>query len=113
MDEALAGQANSLLGAAVPGALALSVGLDTGPIPVRIEWSDVEPPTDAKWEDIVEASLDVMNRNMRLASFDDAHPVVLPAAGPHQVRLCAAGMDAAAQQDSASEDEPAPDRYLL
>lgn len=113
LDEAIEGQVNGLLGARVPGALALNIGLHTGPVPVRIEWDDVEPAIDPGWEDVVEVGVDVGNRNMRLAGFDDAHPVVLPAAGPHRARLCASGMDAAAEQDSASEDEPAPDRYLL
>ena len=57
MDEARAGHSNGLCCAGVSGALSLMFGLHTGPEPLRIEWSESEPPVDEAWEEVVEASV--------------------------------------------------------
>ena len=53
LDDARSGQSNGLLGAAVPGALSFMFGLHTGPEPLRVEWSETEPPVDDTWEEVV------------------------------------------------------------
>jgi hypothetical protein len=113
LDESRRGQVNGLLGAAVPGVLSLVTGTHTGDVPFRVEWHDTQPPLDGSWEDVVEASFDVAGRDMRLAAFDDAREVRVPAIGPHRVRLCAAGFQAGTLEENVEEGEPAPDRYLL
>lgn len=112
LDESRRGQTNGLLGAAVRGAITFVTGLHTGHVPLRIEWYDYEPPVDSRWEDVVEASLEVQQHQMRLASFEDAHVVTMPAIGPHRVRLCVAGMDRGANEE-VQDGGLAPDRYLL
>src|SRR4051812_34386223 len=77
LDESRRGQVNGLLGAAIPGAFSLVIGTHTGDVPFRVvpfrvEWHDTKPPLEGSWEDVVEASLDVTGRDMRLAAFDDA-----------------------------------------
>lgn len=113
MDEARDGQSNGLLGAGVPGALFLTFGLHTGPEPLRIEWSEYEPPSDEGWEEVVEASVDFSTSELALAAFDEYLNVDLPVIGTHRARFCALGMDAANELDSRGDDEEAPDRYLL
>lgn len=113
LDDARAGQSNGLLGAAVPGALSLMFGLHTGPEPLRIEWSETEPPVEDAWEEVVDASVDLPDQEMLLSAFEEFVDVVVPASGPHRARFNARGMDAAREMDSRDDDEPAPDRYLL
>lgn len=113
LDESRRGQANGLLGAATDGALSMMTGTHTGEVPVRIEWHETEPELGDAWDDVVEASVDVADPDLRLAAFDDARAVRLPAAGPHRVRMCASGFEAARREEDLGEDGPVPDRYLL
>jgi hypothetical protein len=112
LDEARGDQSNGLLRAAVSGALAVVTGTHTGRIHFRIEWHETEPPVGDDWQDVVEASLDIQSQVMRLATFDDAHPVELPWLGAHRVRLCASNMDAGREADP-DGDEMGVDSYLL
>lgn len=112
LDESRRGQVNGLLGAGTGDALALTTGTHTGDVPLRIEWHDAEPALDDAWDDVVEASVDITDRDMRLAAFDDAREVRLPATGAHRVRLCATGFEAARREEDL-EDDRVPDRYLL
>lgn len=113
LDESRRGQVNGLLGAATGDALSMMTGTHTGEVPVRIEWHETEPALDDAWDDVVEASIDITGSDMRLAAFDDMRDVQLPATGPHRVRMCAAGFEAARREEDLAEDEPVPDRYLL
>lgn len=112
LDESRRGQVNGLLGAGTGEALALTTGTHTGDVPLRVEWHETEPALADAWDDVVEASVDITGRDMRLAAFDDAREVQLPATGPHRVRLCAAGFEAARREEDL-EDDRVPDRYLL
>ena len=112
LDETRRGQVNGLLGAATGDALSFVTGTHTGNVPLRIEWHDSEPPLGDVWEDVVEASFEVAGRDMRVAAFDDAREVRVPATGSHRVRFCASGFEAGSR-DEFGEDETVPDRYLL
>lgn len=112
LDESLRGQVNGLLGAGTGQALALITGTHTGDVPLRVEWYDAEPPIGDVWEDVVEASVDIASTDMRLAAFDDARVIQLPATGAHRVRLCAVGFEAA-RRDEDLDNGRVPDRYLL
>jgi hypothetical protein len=50
------GQANGLLGAGYPGTLAMMTGLQHGPVAVKIEGYESEPPVADTWEEVVEVS---------------------------------------------------------
>ena len=56
LTESLGGQANGLCGAAVPGLLFLTTGLDTGHTRVTVEVLDAPAPIGDDWEEVVEAS---------------------------------------------------------
>lgn len=107
------GQVNGLCGAAEPGALSLITGLHTGAVPFRLEVHEAEPPPGDEWEDVVEASFTTTAVDFWLATFDDGHEFSLPRPGTYRARYSASGMDAANEQDSRMDGEPAFDRYLL
>lgn len=109
-DVARRGQRNGLAGAAVAHQVHLITGLHTGSVAFTVAWSAAEPPLDEQWQEVVEVSLDVAKTSAALTSFDDWHPLTLPAAGPHRVRYSAARFEAGRQIDTA---RPGPDRYLL
>jgi len=111
--DARRGQTNGLCGAKLDHRLAMVTGLHTGNIPLRIEWYPAEPAMDPKWEDVVEASLDITSTDGMLVSFEDDAELEFPQTGWHRARYCAAGMDAGSDLDTLDEDELAPDRYLL
>jgi hypothetical protein len=108
-----AGQVCGLAGARVPHQLSLVTGLHTGDVPVTISWDEEEPPLDDSWEDAVEVSIELAGTSLVLAAFDETYPAVVPRAGWHRARYCAAGMDAGRDLDCPDEGEQAPDRYLL
>jgi hypothetical protein len=108
------GQRNGLCGAAVVGDLSLVTGTHTGPVPLRVEWSAAEPPVDAQWEDVVEASFTPLSAAATLSAFEEFHPVRLPGVGNLRVRFCADGMDDARQQDAVPVGlPPATERFPL
>jgi hypothetical protein len=112
LDDSRRGQVNGLLGAGTGTALSLTTGTHTGEVPFRIEWHDVEPSLDDSWTDVVEASVEITDRDMRLSAFDDAHEVRLPTTGPHRVRLCASGFEAASREEDLDDDR-VPDQYWV
>jgi hypothetical protein len=112
LDKSRRGQVNGLLGAGTGDALALTTGTHTGDVPLRVEWYETQPELDDDWDDVVEATVDITGRRMRLAAFDDHREVKLPATGPHRARLCAAGFEAA-RLEKELEDDRTADRYLL
>lgn len=113
MGDASAGQANGLLGARRPGALAMVTGLHTGDVPVRIEWHDEEPSPSPEWEEVVEASFTPGDDEYLLAAFDDTRELGALPRTPLRARWHASGMDAANEADLRMDGEPAVDRYLL
>ncbi|WP_133411978.1 hypothetical protein [Vallicoccus soli] len=110
---AAGGQANGLVGARHPGTLSFVTGLHSGPVPLRIEAHDEEPPDDGGWEDVVEVSYAPVQADVALVTFQDWEGFTLPGTQGLRVRWCASGMDTAQEQDTRLEGEPAPDRYLL
>lgn len=107
----LRGQSNGLLGGAVPGFLYMATGTHTGEIPLRVVVHDAEPPVgDA--EEVVEVSFRPETPEVTLRSFDDGVDLWLPV-DDYRARWRVWGLDAGRDQDLASEDDPAPDRYEL
>ena len=115
VDPAFAGQTNGLLGAAVPGELALDVALQSGYFGMRVETHDAEPPIPDGWEDVVEATFTPVDAYVVFLNFDtDALLEMTLETKPYRVRLCARGMDAAAEQQLViDEDEPILDHYCV
>jgi hypothetical protein len=114
LEEAFAGQANGLCGAAAPGALFLVTGLHTGHVGLAVELHDGPPPVDDAWEEIVEASFAPVSSRIALVEWAGAASwsLELERAG-HRVRYCASGMEAGRARDTLLEGEPLLDRYLL
>jgi hypothetical protein len=111
--DARGGQSNGLCGAAIQGALSLVTGLHTGAVPLRIEFTDDEPPLDDAWEDVVEVSFTTSTKKLLLSTFEAAMPLRLLRAGTFRVRYCGTGLDPANKTDVRSEGDPELDRYLL
>ena len=84
-----------------------------GEVPLRVEWSDVEPTVPDDWEDVVEASVELVSAELSLQSFEDFYDVRLPRTGWHRARFLCSGMDEGKELDTTDEDADAPDRYLL
>ncbi|MBD5786484.1 hypothetical protein IF650_09845 [Cellulosimicrobium terreum] len=107
------GQENGLLGARSPHALTMTTGLHTGGVPFRVEWHEMEPPLDDAWQDVVEASVELVVRELVLATFDDGSSVRAPRLGWHRARYSGTEMDAGREMDCPTPGESAPDSYLL
>lgn len=108
------GQRNGLCGAAVAGVLSLVTGTHTGPVRLRVEWSATEPPLDASWDDIVEASFTPLSTEASLSAFDDFYRLRLDGVDTLRARYCADGMDEAREQDTVPDGAPpTTERYLL
>ena len=113
MAACFAGQANGLVGAAVPGQLFLLTGLHTGHVRFRVEVMDTEPPVDPGWEECVEATFDPRG-TVSLVDWDRTLVCTLALdEEAHRVRYHARGMDAGNMRDTILEDEHPVDEYLL
>jgi hypothetical protein len=114
LTSARGGQANGLCGAARPGVLAMTTGLHTGSMPVRVEALDGAPPSVGDWEEVVEVPLTAGTTQYFLSAFDSGADVTLPAPGSYRVRWSASGMQEASDGSRIRmDDDPALDRYLL
>lgn len=111
---AFEGQANTLLGAGIVGALTLSTGTALGDVGLRIVLWDVEPPAaDPAWEEVVEVSFVPQGSEIGLrdpmgggsGSFE------MPLA-EYRVRLCARGYEES-WDFQVGPEEPLVDTYEL
>ncbi len=97
---AVAGQANGLLGAQVPGCLFLGIGLHTGYVGFTVESHPGPPAVADEWEDVVEACFRPVGPDARLVQWGgQAQPLDL-AVRRYRVRYCATGMDQAKDADA-------------
>ena len=115
LGDAFSGQENGLCGAALPGFLFLTTGLNVGYVPYTVERHDEAPPVDDAWEDIVEVSFRPATPQVMLVEWGGEHawPLDLDPTDL-RVRYCARGMDAAGRAGSRLDPEgPELDRYLL
>lgn len=108
--DAFRGQANPLVGAAVPRMLVCRTGRRSGPLGVRIEWWPTDPPISPHADDVVEVSC-VFHDEIFLATWakDDVFPIQIPA-GRYRMRYSAFDVDAGAEDEFAVG---VVDRYLL
>ncbi|MFD6445118.1 hypothetical protein ACFWEJ_08445 [Promicromonospora sp. NPDC060204] len=106
-------QRNGLLGAQEPHRLGGITGLHTGEVAFRVEWTETEPPIGAAWEDVVEASVDVLPGDYSLDTFDESLPLRIPHSGWHRARYNLRAMDAGRDMDTPDDGQTAPDSYLL
>lgn len=110
---AFEGQTNGLLGGQVPGSLWARTGLHTGPVPLRVEVTDVAQPVAEVWEDVVEVSFQPP-RAATLGAFEEFHELPdWPSETWLRARLHARSMDPARAADSLGHDEDPIDEYLL
>jgi hypothetical protein len=145
MEDCFRGQENGLCGARVPGALFLITGLNTGLVRFTVDVLDAPPqlddteelevsaaqmnlfsgtperinldsPAQVKWEEIVEASLNVDATITNLALVEWGGGAVYPiplAPGSYRVRYCARGMDLGRDRGTTLEDDDIVDFYSL
>lgn len=107
------GQANGLLGAAVPGVLSFMTGLHTGAVPLRILWHEWEPSHPAAaFDDVVEVTFQPSQTELMLWTFQEHHRVTLPRAINLRARYSVAGMDAGKELDTRI-DTAAVERAML
>ena len=73
---------------------------------------DDEPPIDDKWEEIVEASINIQDGGIQFREWgmgeDEGHPLALET-GWHRVRYCAVGMDMDHDFEDDEEEEKPPE----
>ena len=101
LTESLGGQANGLCGAAVPGLLFLTTGLDNGRTRVTVEVLDAPAPIGDEWEDVVEASFRPATAKVALVQWAGEASWPLPLAPiDYRVRYSATGMDRARGRDT-------------
>ena len=113
-DGAFDGQVNGLLGAGLPGALTMMVGVHTGDVGLRVLVTDQAPPIGEEWEDAVEVSFHPDDPDVSIAGcLSDAVCTFRLEEPGYRVRLCAKGMDAGSAADVVMEDEPLLDSYEL
>lgn len=107
------GQVNGLLGAAVPTALFLTFGLQTGEVKLTIRIADTQPPLDDRWEEAVEASFTMpASAVLGLADWDGElwHPVPL-APGNYRVRYTALRFGEAENAPTPDDDADPIEQY--
>ena len=96
IDEVFVGQKNGLLGASLEGVLFLVTGLNGGALKFKAVFFEEEPPIEDKWEEIVEASVNIQSGGIQFREWgmgdDEGHPLDLQS-GWHRVRYCGIGMD--------------------
>lgn len=125
-DEAFAGQANGICGAAAPGCVYLVTGLYTGNVGVRVELHAQAPPLgddradvwehgwEDVWEDVVEVTYTPTRPGATLTDgMGDPVCELDLEQRPYRLRYCAHGMDAGRQLDTRASGVPQVDRYLL
>lgn len=108
-----AGQRNGICGAAQAGVLSMMTGLHTGTVPFRVSLTELEPPLDPGWEEVVEVDFEPEDTELVLATFNDFVQILLPCLGTYRARYCASGMDQAREQDTRLDGDDVTDRYLL
>jgi len=109
------GQINGLLGAAVPTALFLTFGLQTGEVKLTIRIVDTQPPLDDRWEEAVEASFTMPEAaELGLADWEGElwHPVPL-APGSYRVRYTALRFGEAENAPTPDDDADPIEQYEL
>jgi hypothetical protein len=111
---AFRGQANGLLGAAVPGVLVLTTALHTGEVGFRVVVHDCEPPPDDSWEEVVEASFQAGTGQTVVRDWNGVTVCAVPlAAGSHRVRFAGSRMDEASEADTLLDGVDPIDSYEL
>lgn len=113
LDATRAGQRNGICGAALAGVLSMMTGLHTGTVPFGISLTELEPPLEPGWEDVVEVDFEPEDTEVVLSTFDHFETIVLPQLGTYRARYCASGMDQARDQDTRQGGDEIIDRYLL
>ena len=91
----------------------MMTGLHTGTIPFDISLTELAPPLEPGWEDVVEVDFEPEDTEVVLSTFDHSETIVLPELGTYRARYCATGMDQARDQDTRHDGEEVTDRYLL
>jgi len=111
LNDSFRGQVNGLCGAATPGALFLLTGQHTGQVGFTLEVFETAPAIDAKWEEIVEVSLEVCELGVSLVKWEGEEKYPIPlSTGCYRVRYCALDMQ---QGQESFGDEGIVDFYYL
>jgi hypothetical protein len=112
--ESFVGQTNGLLGVAVPGKIVIVTGGQYGPVNIRIEWFDEEPPPVESSEDVVEASFTTTDGWLWFAPLytGDFYGTQLDPNTHYRIRYSAQGLDAANDEDINVSDVPL-DSYVI
>jgi hypothetical protein len=111
---AFAGQRNGLCGAGAVGALTLRTGVHSGCVSLVVEQLAGPPPLDHRWDEIVEVPFEPAGVTGEIFDWDgDVHAQFDLEPGPHRVRYCATGMNAAFAADTRLDGDPELDRFPL
>ena len=107
-DGAFEGQENGICGASQQSKLFFVTGIQNGAISVDCEYHDSQPELDESYEDIVEVSLVVSDKQLSLCEWghEATHKLELPK-GEYRVRYLIQGMD----KDYDDENEDESDEY--
>ncbi|WP_328606949.1 hypothetical protein OG943_44850 [Amycolatopsis sp. NBC_00345] len=107
------GQQNGLCGGAIPGALFLVTGLNSGYVGFSVELHDKPPPLDETWEEIVEVSFRPAGEASLVGwGGSGVWPLDLLETD-YRVRYCGTRMDEAHTLGIPEGEERELDRYLL
>jgi len=106
-------QRNGLCGAAAGNSLFLITGLHTGHVAFVLDVLDAEPPIDASWEEIVEASFSVEPAGVSLVEWGHKSYAIPISPGTYRVRYCARGMHRGRDIDNNQGSEEPVDSYSL
>lgn len=113
LETAFRGQANGLCGAGVAGGLLLMCGLHTGLVDLEVIAFDSEPPLEAAWPEVVEATFRFTGGPVVLEDWDGNAICTLPIDREgYMVRWCAQRFGEA--EASGHEDDAEPyESYAL
>ena len=113
LPDCFGGQRNGLCGGAIPGALFLVTGLNTGSVGFAVELHDRPPPVDETWEEIVEVSFRPAGETSLVCwGGSGSWPLDLIETD-YRVRYCGIRMDEAHTLGIPEGEERELDRYLL
>jgi hypothetical protein len=112
-EDAFAGQANGLCGAAVNDGIFLTTGLHTGYVNLVVSVFESAPEVDMSWDEIVESPWRVRTAPAHLEDWNGEFVCEIPLpAGTYRIRYCANNFGQA-PEGNGEEEENCVESYML